>query len=112
LRQADRGEINDDDKQQRAAKQASEVATMRKDQTIIRKRVEGEVEYNDGHFAEVQTAGIGGIEKHLILETIQISRCDTTNTPEEFQRRFPVGMRLGILTTTEITQINNPTTVT
>jgi hypothetical protein len=72
-------------------------------QMLTRKRVEGEVEYNDGEFAEIQTIGVEGIEKNLCLETIQIHRCDTENTPEEFQRRFPVGMRLGVMTTTEIT---------
>jgi hypothetical protein len=71
---------------------------------LTSKRVEGQVEYNDGEFAEIQTIGIEGIEKDLWLDTIQIHRDDTDNTPEEFQRRFPVGMRLGILTTTEITK--------
>ena len=70
---------------------------------LISKRVAGEVDYNDGEFAEVQTIGIEGIEEDLLLEPIQISRDDTEDTPEEFQRRFPVGMMLGILTTTEIT---------
>jgi len=70
---------------------------------LTSKRVEGEVEYNDGEFAEIQTIGIEGIEKNRCLETIQIHRGDTENTPEEFQRRFPVGLMLGILTTTEIT---------
>jgi hypothetical protein len=38
----------------------------------------------------------------LLLETIQIHREDTQDTPEEFRRRFPVGLMLTILTTTEI----------
>jgi hypothetical protein len=75
-----------------------------KTRMLTSKRVEGQVEYNDGEFAEIQTIGIEGIEKDLWLDTIQIHRDDTDNTPEEFQRRFPVGMRLGILTTTEITK--------
>ena len=54
----------------------------------------GDIDRNDGEFAEVLTIGIDGIEKDLMLETIQLHRCDTGNTPEEFQRRFPVGMRL------------------
>ena len=70
---------------------------------VVRERVEGQVQYNDGEFAEIQTIGIEGIEKDLWLDTIQIHCRDTGNTPEEFQRRFPVGMRLGVLTTTEIT---------
>jgi hypothetical protein len=76
---------------------------MEKNQMIVRKRVEGQVEYNDGEFAEIQTIGIEGIEKDLWLDTIQIHRRDTEKTPDEFQGRFPVGMRLGIVTTTEIT---------
>jgi hypothetical protein len=39
-----------------------------------------------------------------LLETIQFHREDTEDTPEEFQHRFPIGMRLGILTITEITK--------
>jgi hypothetical protein len=72
---------------------------------IIRKRVEGEVEYNNGEFAEVLTYGIEGIEKNLHLETIQIHRQHTEDTPVEFQQRIPVGTTLSILTCTEITAI-------
>jgi hypothetical protein len=50
-----------------------------------------------------QTNGIEGIEKDLLLDTIQIHCCDTSDTPQEFQQRFPVGMWLEILTITEIT---------
>jgi hypothetical protein len=69
-------------------------------------RVEGTVEYNNGEFAEVLTYGIEGIDKGLLLETIQIHVEDTENTPEEFQQRFPVGATLGILTITEITVLS------
>ena len=69
---------------------------------FVRKRVEGEVQYNDGQFAEVQTNGIEGIEEDILLETIQIHREDTDDTESEFKHRFPVGMWLDILTTTEI----------
>ena len=55
------------------------------------KRVEGQVEYNNGEFAEVVTIGIEGIEKGLWLDTIQISSCDTNDTAEQFLDRFPVG---------------------
>ena len=72
---------------------------------VSSKRVDGEVEYNDGEFAAVQTFGIEGIERGLLLETIQIHRKDTEDTPEKFRRRFPAGMILSILTTTEITTI-------
>ena len=61
---------------------------------IIRKRVEGKVEYNDGEFAEVLTNGIEGIEKDLLLEVVQFHRCDSSDAPEEFQQQFPVGMWL------------------
>lgn len=70
---------------------------------LTSKRVEGQVQYNNGAFAEVATHGIEGIETGLALEAIQIHHEDTENTPEEFQRRFPVGTTLSILTTTEIT---------
>ena len=77
---------------------------------IIRKRVDGEVLYNDGDFAEVATIGIEGIEKDLWLDTIHIDCSQTEDTPVEFQHRFPVGMRFGILMTTEITEENSPKT--
>jgi phosphoribosylanthranilate isomerase len=70
---------------------------------IVTKRVEGEVEFNDGDFAEVQTYGIEGIEKDLLLKTVQIHRNDTDDTSDEFQRRLPVGTVLKITTTTELT---------
>lgn len=70
---------------------------------IVVKRVEGEVEYNDGEFAEVQTYGIEGIEKDLLLKTVQIHRNDTDDTSDEFQRRIPVGAVVEITTTTELT---------
>lgn len=70
---------------------------------VVRKRVEGQVQQNDGEFAEAQTNGIEGIETNLVLGTIQIHREETDNTPEEFQRRFPVGKWLDVLTITEIT---------
>ena len=73
---------------------------------LTSKRVEGKVDYNDGSFAEVFTYGIEGIEKNLLLETIQIHREDTEDTPEEFQQRFPVGTTLSILTTTEVTVLS------
>jgi hypothetical protein len=76
---------------------------MEKTRMVIRKRVEGKVQYNDGDFAEVMTNGIEGIEKNVLLKTIQIHCCDTENTPEEFQHRFPVGLCLDILTVAEIT---------
>jgi hypothetical protein len=76
---------------------------MEETRIVVRKKVEGRVEYNNGEFAEVQTVGIEGIEQNLLLETIQIHCEDTNDTPDEFQRRFPVGMWLDILTTTDIT---------
>jgi hypothetical protein len=73
---------------------------------LTSKRVEGEVEHNDGQFAEVQTYGIEGIEENLLLDTIQLHIEDTEDTPEQFQRRFPVGTTLSILTTTEVTALS------
>ena len=72
---------------------------------IVTKRVEGEVEFNDGEFAEIQTYGIEGIEKDLLLKTVQIHREDTEDTSDEFQRRLPVGTLLEIITTTEFTKL-------
>ena len=69
---------------------------------LTRKRVEGKVEDNDGSFADVLIFGLEGIEENLLLETIQIHREDTEDTPKEFQKRFPVGTTVIILTTTEI----------
>ena len=86
-------------KKQTATNQDTE---MEKTQMIVRKQVEGAVQYNNGEFAEVDTIGIEGLEKDLLLETIQVHRCDTEDTSEEFQRRFPVDVRLDILTITEI----------
>ena len=69
----------------------------------VTKRVEGEVEFNDGEFAEIQTYGIEGIEKDLLLKAVQIRREDTEDTSDEFQKRLPVGTVLKIITTTEFT---------
>jgi hypothetical protein len=66
-----------------------------------RKEVRGEVLYNDGDFAEIQTIGTEGIECGLLLDTVQIYRSDTDNAVAEFQRRFKVGTRLHISTTIE-----------
>ena len=73
----------------------------KKPRMLTSNRVEGTVEYNNGEFAEVLTYGIEGIDKSLLLETIQIHVEDTENTPEEFQQRFPVGATLGILSQPE-----------
>jgi hypothetical protein len=75
---------------------------MNKTQIIIRKRVEGEIKYNDGEFADVQTNGIEGHEKNMLLDTIQIYRHDTSESSDEFRQRFLVGMWLDIVLTTEI----------
>ena len=72
---------------------------------IITKRVGGEVDFNDGQFAELQTFGCEGIEAGLWLGTFQIHREDTDDWPEEFQQRFCVGMSLDLVTTTEIIEI-------
>ncbi len=72
---------------------------------VVSQKVEGEVEYNDGDFAEVQTFGIEGIEKNLLQDIFQIHRDDTSDTSEEFQLRFPVGTHLALVTTTEITKL-------
>jgi len=75
---------------------------------MIRKRLAGEVQYNDGQFIEIQTVGTEGIEKSLLIETIQVDRSETTDTPEQFQRRFPIGMWLEICTTMELRSHHAP----
>jgi hypothetical protein len=81
-------------------------STKEKAQMLTSKRVGGKVEYNNGEFAEVLTYGIEGIEKDLLLETIQIHVEDTEDEPAKFQQRFPVGTTLSILTITEITVLS------
>jgi len=71
----------------------------------IMKKVAGEVDFNDGEFAEVKTIGVEGIEKDLWLGIFQIHREDTDDTPDEFRRRFSIGMRLDVATTTKIMPI-------
>jgi hypothetical protein len=75
---------------------------------FARKRVEGEVVYNDGEFAEVEIYGVEVFEEDLFLTTIQLHIEDTADTPEEFQQRFPVGMWLNIWLTTETSPIRRP----
>jgi hypothetical protein len=70
--------------------------------------VRGQVQHNDGEFAEVQMVGIEGIEENLLGEIIQIHRCDTKGSPQEFGRQFPVGTWLDISTTTEVTPTKYP----
>src|SRR3981189_2906881 len=69
---------------------------------IIRKRVAGKGRYNGGGCAEVLIYGIEGIDKDLLLDTIQFHREDTTDAPEVFRQRFAVGAWLDISTTTEV----------
>lgn len=71
--------------------------------TIVRKVREGKIEYNDGEFAVIQTYGIEGVEKNLLMERIQTHREDTKDTTEEFRRRFALSTVVRICTTTEIT---------
>ena len=75
---------------------------MEKLQLLARRRVKGEIQYNDGNFAEVQTAGIEGIDENILLKVIQLYVEDTDDTPEQFLRRFPVGSWIEITTTTRV----------
>jgi len=64
-----------------------------------------------GSSPKSKLAEIEGIEADLLLETFQIHHENTSCSPEEFCRRFPVGMRLDVVTTTEITpelDLENP----
>lgn len=65
-----------------------------------------EVLYNDGDVAEIRTIGIDGIERGLLLDTVQIHRGDTEDAPEEFQQTFKIGTQLYISTTVEIAIID------
>jgi hypothetical protein len=76
---------------------------------VSRKRVRGDVEHNDGEFAEIQTLGIEGIEKDLLLKTIQVHRCDTDYSREQFRDRYPVGSWLDVCTTIEVTRLESDT---
>jgi hypothetical protein len=78
---------------------------------VSRKHVHGEVEFNDGEFAEIQTVGIDGIEKDLLLQTIQVHRDDSNYSCEQFQHELPVGSWLTICTTIEVTRLDSDTDV-
>jgi hypothetical protein len=73
---------------------------------IVTNKVEGEVDYNDGEFAEAKTFGIEGIENGLWLGDMQIHRAKIEYTPDGFRERYPVGMVLQIVTTTEIRPVS------
>jgi hypothetical protein len=53
--------------------------------------------------------GIVGIEKDLLLETIQVHRCDTDDSGEQFRDRYPVGSWLDIRTTIEVRRLESDT---
>jgi hypothetical protein len=82
---------------------------MEKIRIVSQNRVHGEVEYNDGNFAEIQTVGIEGMEKDLLLETIQVHQHDTSYTCEQFREKLPVGSWLNICTTIEVTRLESDT---
>ena len=69
---------------------------MEKIRIVSQTRVHGEVEYNDGDFAEIQTVGIEGMEKDLLLETIQVHRNDASYTCDPFKDKLPVGSWLDV----------------
>jgi hypothetical protein len=76
---------------------------MEKTSKVVRKRVQGRIDYNNGEFAEIQIVGTEGIEKDLWLDTIQIHREDTEDTPEAFKKRLPFGTVRRIFNSTQIT---------
>src|SRR5271157_276372 len=67
--------------------------TSRMSGRIQRRRVRGDPDHRNRRNREEPSA-----------RTIQIHRGDIQNTPEEFRHRFPVGVRLAVLTTTEVTK--------
>ena len=56
---------------------------------IITKEVEGEVDSNDGEFAEINTIGIEGIEDGRWLGTMQIRRIKHGGHAEGFSAETP-----------------------
>jgi hypothetical protein len=78
---------------------------MKTARVISHRQVHGEVECNDGEFAEIQTVGIDDIEKDLLTERIQIHREDTKYSSAEFEEEFSVGSLLEISTTIEVTKL-------
>jgi hypothetical protein len=58
---------------------------MKQVRVISQKRVHGEVQYNDGEFAEIQTVGIEEGEENLLLETIQVHRQDMSCSCAQFR---------------------------
>ena len=79
---------------------------MEKLRVVSRKRLHGEVGFNDGEFAEIETVGIVGIEKDLLLGTIQVHRGDTSYSCEQFLDKLPVGSWVDICTTMEVTRLD------
>jgi hypothetical protein len=65
-------------------------------------RVEGEVQYNDGWFAEIQLIGLEGADKGFLLGKMQVHREDTIYTAEEFRQLFRVGAKFEIQTAAEL----------
>ena len=82
---------------------------MEKTRIFSQKRVYGRTESNNGEFAEIQTVGIEGIDKGLLLETIQVHRQDTSYSCEQFQDKLPVGSWFDICTTVEMKPLESDT---
>ena len=67
---------------------------------LTKKRVFGRVKFNEGWYAEIETFGIEGVEKNILLDTIQVDREEMTE--EQFRQEFRVGSILDITTSTEV----------
>jgi hypothetical protein len=78
---------------------------MNRQRTVIHKHARGLIRFNDGYFAVVETFGVEGIEKDLLLKEIQLDVDDTEMSVDEFKEAFPVGMDLSIQTTTAVTRL-------
>ena len=68
---------------------------------LIQQKMEGEVVFNDGDFAEIEVGGVEREEAGLFLKTMQAHREDTSDTGKEFRQRLGVGTMLDIVVTTE-----------
>jgi len=72
---------------------------------VNKKRVFGKVEFNDGWFAEIQTFGIEGVEKNILLDIIQVHPEEMTLSEQQFRQEFGVGSMLDITTITELRRL-------
>jgi hypothetical protein len=67
---------------------------------VTKKRVFGRVKFNEGWYCEIETFGIEGVEKNILLDTIQVDNEEMRE--EQFRQEFRVGSILDITTIREV----------